>query len=77
MSYMLFSGYAYYPQGGFDDFKGAFETIEECEAAFKNLTYDNEWGQIVSTESMEIKKEFYGTKCWKDYHDPRRTQIHD
>lgn len=43
--YALFAGHNYYPCGGWDDFKGSFDTPEEALALYK--TGNHEWGHIV------------------------------
>jgi hypothetical protein len=31
--YLLFEFWSYYPEGGWNDFKGSFDTVAEAEAA--------------------------------------------
>lgn len=38
--YMLFTFDSDYPQGGMDDFKKSFDTLEECKEYFK-LSHDD------------------------------------
>lgn len=47
--YLLFSGSYYYPDGGWDDCRGFFDTIEECEKAVVG-----DWYQIVDTRTWKV-----------------------
>jgi len=52
--YLLFAGMNYYPGGGWNDFKGAFETIEEAVAEVtqrqeQNNTEGWDWYHVVDT----------------------------
>jgi hypothetical protein len=56
MNYLVFAGAHYYPAGGWDDFIGAYNTIEEArEAAAKatELSWVN-WWQIVNIRSYTV-----------------------
>ena len=45
MRYLLFAGEDYYPAGGFDDFVGSYDTMEQA----KETSLDNKnWAHIVS-----------------------------
>jgi len=48
--YLLFTGNDYYPEGGWGDFGGDFDTIEEIKHTEKYMVED--WYQIVDTETM-------------------------
>ena len=37
MKYALFAFGSYYPNGGFDDLRGLFDSIPECRNAFKEV----------------------------------------
>ena len=50
--YLLFSGDNYYPGGGWNDFKGAFNTVEEAVQHGDKLGYD--WYQVVHLTTLEI-----------------------
>ena len=50
--FLVFSGYDYYPCGGWDDFLGAFDSIEEARAAAAKEAPSN-WTQIVDLQSGE------------------------
>jgi hypothetical protein len=56
--YLLFYGNTYYPQGGFADFKGAFDTTTEALTAFEEASLrdkeefrDIDWGQIIDART--------------------------
>ena len=49
MSYFLFMGDVYYPNGGMNDYKGSFDTLNEAIKAGDNLKYSSitgNWGHI-------------------------------
>lgn len=68
MKYMLFSGYYYYPNGGWEDFKGFFDSVEDAMVFLKKNypePYDS-WAHIVkegkiikSLGSDPIKNEWF------------------
>lgn len=41
--YLLFAGDQYYPVGGWDDFKGSFDTPDEAVDAIRHPTEPNGW----------------------------------
>jgi hypothetical protein len=45
--YLMFAGSHYYPCGGWEDFKGCYDTVEEAEAAARAEKED--WTQVVDT----------------------------
>ena len=50
--YLGFSGECYYPAGGWDDFKGAFDTLEEAVTGALAFGEGYElWRQVVDTET--------------------------
>jgi len=50
--YMLFCGYYYYPGGGWEDFVGCYDTIDDAKtAAHKDRSA--EWVQIVDSTTGE------------------------
>lgn len=49
--YALFSGDYYYPNGGWDDFKGTFDTINEALAAHTVEEYS--WFHVVDLTTGE------------------------
>lgn len=54
--YLLFFGDKYYPNGGWNDFRGSFSSVE---LALKSIADagDVDWWQIVDFRSMEIVME--------------------
>lgn len=58
--YLAFAGDNYYPDGGWEDFRGDFDTCEEAVAAVKNYKptcSTGQWGHVVYTETKEIVHE--------------------
>lgn len=53
--YLLFSMLGYYPSGGWDDFRGDFETLDEAIEAAAKCTFD--FYHIVDTDDKEIVKQ--------------------
>ncbi len=52
--FLLFAGYSYGAQGGWDDFKASFDTDEEATAAATALHDD--WYQIVDTTTGQVRE---------------------
>ncbi len=55
--YLVFTGSKYYPSGGWDDFRGTFDTVEEAQKALlpsgTGLNCQSfDWYQIVDTTTM-------------------------
>lgn len=50
--FLLFCGADYYPSGGWGDFVGDFETMEE--ALERKNVINEEWFQIVDIETAEV-----------------------
>jgi len=50
--FLAFCGRNYYPNGGWDDFKGDFEEFESAKSFL--LEKDNDWAQIFDTETKKI-----------------------
>lgn len=46
--YLVFAGDQYYPQGGWDDFRGSFEDLHE---AIDRIDLNAEWWHIVDLET--------------------------
>lgn len=59
--YLLFSGYYYYPNGGWSDFRGIFDTIEECIEEQEAIIGD--WYQIVDTKTWTIREKGNIPRC--------------
>lgn len=59
--YLLFAGQRYYPGGGWNDYRGSFET---ADLAIRHIakrdvdTYD--WWQVVDLETGRVVEEEYG-----------------
>lgn len=56
--FLVFGGSRYYPSGGWEDFKGSFDTLEECTKP-KDIDGDiywTDWWHIVDTEAGQIIK---------------------
>lgn len=55
--YYVFMGFDYYPLGGWDDFKGEFESGVEALKYIAGLEYGSreEWAQIVYDKKIIIK----------------------
>lgn len=51
MIILLFTGRSHYPGGGYRDFKGQFNSVEEAE---KNLTKSDDWADIVELKNNEM-----------------------
>lgn len=51
--YIVFSGYTYYPAGGWGDFKGSYDTIEEARKCATKQKSDD-WWQIVDATTSRI-----------------------
>lgn len=50
--YLVFFGDCQHPDGGWDDFKGSFDTIEEAREFVKNKKI-NDWFQIIDYKHGE------------------------
>lgn len=56
--FLMFAGSNYYPAGGWDDFRGAFDTSEEAFAEARwRFNMDFEWFHVVDTETMKEVEE--------------------
>ena len=49
--YLLFSGEAYYPQGGAEDFRGSYATVAECVQADGIFA---DWWNILDTRTGRV-----------------------
>lgn len=53
--YLLFGGSTYYPEGGWADFRGAFDSIEEAVDYVLTLSkYYREWWHVIDTHTMKL-----------------------
>ena len=50
--YLLFAGDEYYPIGGWEDFLGAYSSLEEANDRLFGTPCD--WWQIVDSETLEV-----------------------
>lgn len=50
MMYLLFAGFNYYPCGGWDDFVGAYPTLEDARAGLRGRHVD--WWHIVHGDEI-------------------------
>lgn len=72
--YWLFAGKDYYPNGGIEDFKGDFDSVEDAKAAFDNAQaaekIDNrksDWAHIVDSTTAQIVVQFNGLNYMPEY----------
>lgn len=54
--YLVFGGSRYYPEGGWEDFKGSFDTVDEC---VKPTDEDGEsfwidWWHVVDSQTGSV-----------------------
>lgn len=54
--YLVFAGSAYYPAGGWDDFKGSVDTVEDARIAA--AATKAEWWHIIDIETGEEVESF-------------------
>lgn len=52
--YLVFSGHRWYPDGGWSDFRGSFDTVEEAERAVPTGDSNDGWAHIVDTEAAGV-----------------------
>jgi len=52
--YLLFGAGWYYPNGGWDDFRGSFDCLLEAEEAATPYKEKYKWFHIVDTKNWEI-----------------------
>lgn len=50
--FLVFRGSTYYPGGGWDDFYGHYDTLEEAKVA-STEGHQDDWDQIIDTETDE------------------------
>jgi hypothetical protein len=56
-NFLLFAGDVYYPSGGWDDFQGSFDTVDEAKAYLKAQNHNHDWWQIVNLSTGAIEEE--------------------
>ena len=56
VKFLLFANDVYYATGGWNDFRGAFETLDGARSFFEtgDCGHAFEWGHVVDTESLEV-----------------------
>jgi len=58
--FLVFTGDEHYPNGGWDDFVGSFDTL--AEAMDRLILKRADWGQIVDSQTGDIiKRTSYGS----------------
>ncbi len=55
MKYKLFSGDFFYPSGGYGDFIGSFETVQECIDFVEKTPLNFEWSHIVEEDRIILE----------------------
>ncbi len=55
--FLLFDGDNYYPCGGWGDFRGAYDTLDEAIKAAESCEQSFSWWHIVDMETLQIVKE--------------------
>ena len=53
--FLLFAGDEYYPLGGWHDFKGDFETLEDAQTWFLKVVLRYDWAHVYDTISRTSK----------------------
>lgn len=53
--FILFAGDDYYPHGGWQDFRGFFDTIEECYEKLAKTTIPYDWAHAYDTKKEIIR----------------------
>lgn len=59
--FLIFSGLTYYPCGGFQDFKGSFDTY--VEALEFCVSHPDDWHQIVDSTTSTLVYQNENTRC--------------
>ena len=52
--YLVFAGDTYYPNGGWDDIYGAYETSDEAVAAADEAHDQYDWVQVIDIETASL-----------------------
>jgi len=53
-NFLVFTGFNYYPSGGWNDFWASFDTYEEALAELKKEPRNRDWFQIVDMENTRV-----------------------
>jgi hypothetical protein len=62
--YLVFKGDYYYPQGGWQDFVGSFDTYDEADEAA--ATRSSEWSHIVHDGAIILQRDEHNREVWLD-----------
>jgi hypothetical protein len=55
--YLVFLGHCYYADGGWDDFFGFYDSLDECVDAIKNEKFGcDKWAHIVSMDGKIVER---------------------
>lgn len=52
--FLVFAGDVNCPQGGWHDFKGSFDSVEDARAAVVPFSGDGFWYEIIDSENREF-----------------------
>lgn len=74
--FLLFAGDDYYPEGGANDFKGAFESLDAAIEAHNpnEHKYDGGWANIFDLNTLKIVKTF-NRGAWRDVENKERAIV--
>jgi len=64
--YLVFLGENYYSYGGWEDFRGDFDSLEECLNYIKSQELHDNWAHVVYKNKI-IKKAVTETKYFKKH----------
>lgn len=69
--FLLFAGIYYYPSGGWNDFYGSFDTVEEATAAYEAYAKDkmDPWGHIFDAQTGTPLNDFGRQPFWSQRED--------
>jgi len=56
---LLFSRYQFYPNEGFEDFRGEFGSIEDAKTKHSDSGDEFQWAQIVNSETYETIEKWW------------------
>lgn len=73
MKYLVFAGDNFYPEGGWKDFIGKANSLEEAEKHLLALTFDHDWFEIIELESGKRVKSGKVTVSYGEGTDPITT----
>lgn len=52
--FLLFNGQCYYPGGGWDDFIGSFDSLDEAKSVYGGSGGTFDWFQVVDLETGTV-----------------------